>query len=97
MRTAYERARVNASTNMCLVSTVIRVMNFSGTNWGHAPAKSFHTAGKLLRNEMQLKCVPPLSCCTPVIVCVCACAYVCVLDAGNVVVCSVNMRVFEHV
>jgi hypothetical protein len=48
-------------------------MNFSGTNWGHAPAKSFHTAGKLLRNEMQLKCVPRLSCRTVTGERVCAC------------------------
>ena len=51
-------------------------MNFSGTNWGHAPAKSFHTAGKLLRYEMQLKCDPHLSCRTVTGECVCVCVCV---------------------
>ena len=71
-------------------------MNFSGTNWGHDPAISFHTAGKLLRNEMQLKCVQHLSCHTVTGVCACVRAC-CMMDAGNVVVCSVSVRVFEHV
>jgi hypothetical protein len=102
------RTHVHAFTNICLVSTETRVMNFSGTNYGHAPAKSFHTAGKLLlsglgfawRNASEMRSASQLlysNRCVCVRACVRARAVCWIMVAGNVVVCPVYVQVFERV